>query len=75
MENTLEKNYICAAIDALNRVVTSDVTPRLASKVVRFRTMLQEYVKTYDGGTRTAIESPGGAKDADGNEIADVHTV
>lgn len=68
MEKTLEKNYICAAIDALNRVVTSDVTPRLASKVVRFRAMLQEYVKTYNGATQTA-------KDADGNEIADVYTV
>lgn len=74
MENTLEKNYICAAIDALNRVVTSDVTPRLASKVVRFRNILQEYAKTHNG-TQTAIEFPGGAEDADGNEIADVYTV
>lgn len=46
MENELENNYLAAAIDALNKVVTSDVSPRLASKIVRFRQILSNYAAT-----------------------------
>lgn len=95
MKDELETNYLAAAIDALNKVVTSDVSPRLASKVVRFRKTLQDYAKQHNGGLQTAIDfdanaaetaneiantaaknaENGGAKDANGNEIADVYTV
>lgn len=58
MENELETNYLAAAIDALNKVVTSDVTPRLASKIVRFRQILSNYAVTNGKGkgTQTAID-------------------
>lgn len=67
---TLENNYLVAAIDALNKVVTSDVSPRLASKIVRFRQILSNYAATAENATNGE-----GAKDANGNEIADVYTV
>lgn len=74
--NELENNYLAAAIDALNKVVTSDVSPRLASKVVRFRKILTDYTNANKGkGTQTAIEFVEGAKDANGNDINDVYTV
>lgn len=87
MEKELETNYLAAAIDALNKVVTSDVSPRLASKIVRFRQILSTYAATNgkDKGTQTAIDfdantaaenaENGGAKDANGDEIADIYTV
>lgn len=79
METTLENNYLAAAIDALNKVVTSDVSPRLASKVVRFRKILTDYAATNGKGkgTQTAInfDENGGTKDANGNEITDIYTV
>ena len=58
MVNELENNYLAAAIDALNKVVTSDVSPRLASKIVRFRQILANYAATNGKGkgTQTAIE-------------------
>lgn len=58
MVNELENNYLTAAIDALNKVVTSDVSPRLASKIVRFRQILSNYAATNGKGkgTQTAIE-------------------
>lgn len=57
MENELENNYLAAAIDALNKVVTSDVSPRLASKIVRFRQILSNYATTNGKvkGTQTSI--------------------
>lgn len=76
--NEMENNYLAAAIDALNKVVTSDVSPRLASKVVRFRKILTDYANANKGkGTQTAIEfaETDGAKDANSNEINDVYTV
>lgn len=79
METTLENNYLAAAIDALNKVITSDVSPRLASKVVRFRKILTDYAATNGKGkgTQTAInfDENGGAKDANSNEITDIYTV
>lgn len=92
---TLENNYLAAAIDALNKVVTSDVSPRLASKIVRFRQILSNYAATNGKGkgTQTAIDFEANAnaaaaeianaaaanaecaKDANGNEIADIYTV
>lgn len=95
MANELENNYLAAAIDALNKVVTSDVSPRLASKIVRFRQILSNYAATNGKGkgTQTAIDfeananaaaaeiannaaaNAEGAKDANGNEIADTYTV
>lgn len=58
MVNELENNYLTAAIDALNKVVTSDVSPRLASKIVRFRQILSNYAATNGKGkgTQTAID-------------------
>ena len=41
----LEKNYVTAAIDALNTLLTSDVSPRMASKIARFRNVLKDYAK------------------------------
>lgn len=55
-DNPLEKEYITAAIDALNRVMLSDVSPRLTSKIARFRKVLQEYAKECDGGKQRVIE-------------------
>lgn len=57
MVNELENNYLTAAIDALNKVVTSDVSPRLASKIVRFRQILSNYAATNGKGkgAQTAI--------------------
>ena len=49
---TLEKNYVAAAIDALNTVLTSDVSPRMASKIARFRNVLKDYAKTSNGGAQ-----------------------
>lgn len=71
----LENNYLAAAIDALNKVVTSDVSPRLASKVVRFRKILTDYTATNGKGAQTAInfDENGGAKDANGN-VTDTKT-
>lgn len=69
MVNELENNYLAAAIDALNKVVTSDVSPRLASKIVRFRQILSNYAAT-DGkgkGTQTAIDF-----DANANAAAEI---
>lgn len=71
----LETDYITAAIDALNKVMLSDVTPRLTSKIARFRKVLQDYAKERNGGTQRVIEFGEGAKDANGNEIADTVTV
>lgn len=48
-----EKNIVLAAINALNTVLTSDVSPRLASKVVRFKKILSDYIKT---NTQTTID-------------------
>jgi hypothetical protein len=66
MENELVNNYLTAAIDALNKVVTSDVSPRLASKVVRFRQILSNYAATNGKGkgTQTAIEFEENAENA-----------
>ena len=65
MEETLENNYLTAAIEALNKLMTSDISPRMASKIVRFRQTLSNYAAT----------SSKGAKDADGKEVNDVYTV
>lgn len=75
--NELEKNYVDAAISALNTLMISDITPRMASKVARFRKVLQDYAKERNGGTQRVIEfdENGGAKDANGNDIADIYTV
>lgn len=76
--NEMENNYLAAAIDALNKVVTTDVSPRLASKVVRFRKILTDYANANKGkATQRAIEfaETDGATDANGNEINDVYTV
>lgn len=69
-----EKNIVLAAINALNTVLTSDVSPRLASKVVRFKKILSDYIKT---NTQTTIDfaNVGKATDNDGKEIADIYTV
>lgn len=76
MENELENNYLAAAIDALNKVVTSDVSPRLASKIVRFRQILSNYAATNgkDKGTQTAIDFETNTNAA-ATEIADDYTV
>lgn len=71
-----EIQYIAAAIDALNALITRDVTPRLITKIARFRKVLTEYAKTVrNTPTQTVIEFTDGAKDANGNEINDVYTV
>ena len=69
-----EKNIVSAAINALNTVLTSDVSPRLASKVVRFKKILSDYIKT---NTQTTIDfaNVGKATDSNGKEIADIYTV
>lgn len=69
-----EKNIVLAAINALNTVLTSDVSPRLASKVVRFKKILSDYIKT---NTQTTIDftNVGKATDNEGKEIADIYTV
>lgn len=69
-----EKNIVLAAINALNTVLTSDVSPRLASKVVRFKKILTDYIKT---NTQTTIDfaNVGKATDNDGKEITDIYTV
>ncbi len=69
-----EKNIVLAAINALNTVLTSDVSPRLASKVVRFKKILSDYIKT---NTQTTIDfaNVGKATDNDGKEITDIYTV
>lgn len=76
---TLEKNYVTAAIDALNTLLTSDVSPRMASKIARFRNVLKDYAKTSNGGAQMAINfdanADGGATDANGNAVNDVYTV
>lgn len=78
---TLEKNYVTAAIDALNTLLTSDVSPRMASKIARFRNVLKDYGKTSNGGLQRAIdfdanaENGEGATDANGNTVNDVYTV
>lgn len=68
---TLENNYLAAAIDALNKVVTSDVSPRLASKIVRFRQILSNYATTNGKGkgTQMAIDFDANATET-ANEIA-----
>lgn len=84
----LEKNYVTAAIDALNTLLTSDVSPRMASKIARFRNVLKDYAKTSDteaNATETAAEIANtaaenaangeGATDANGNAVNDVYTV
>lgn len=70
----IEKNIVLAATNALNAVLTSDVSPRLASKVVRFKKILSDYIKT---NTQTTIdfENVGKATDSNGKEIADIYTV
>ena len=81
----LEKNYVTAAIDALNTLLTSDVSPRMASKIARFRNVLKDYAKTTANATETAAEIANtaaenaangeGATDANGNEVNDIYTV
>lgn len=75
----LEKNYVTAAIDALNTLLTSDVSPRMASKIARFRNVLKDYAKTSNGGAQRVINfdanADGGATDANGNAVNDVYTV
>ena len=68
----LQKQYVTAAIDALNTLLTSEITPRLASKIARFKVVLTDYAKTVNA-EKTAMD--GGAKDADGKDINDVYTV
>lgn len=66
------ENIVAAAINALNLVLTSDVSPRLASKVVRFKKILTDYLKN----TPTKdFENVGKATDNNGKEIADIYTV
>lgn len=69
-----EKNIITAAINALNTVLTSDVSPRLASKVVRFKKILSDYIKN-NKQTTIDFENAGKATNSDGKEIADIYTV
>lgn len=68
-----EKNIVTAAINALNTVLTSDVSPRLASKVVRFKKILSDYIK--DKQTSIDFENVDKATDSNGKEIADIYTV
>lgn len=72
-----EVQYIAAAIDALNALITRDVTPRLITKIARFRKILAEYAKSIRNAPKqTQIEFGGdGAEDANGNNVADVYTV
>lgn len=72
MAKELENNYLAAAINALNTLLTSDVTPRMASKIARFRKVLKEYEADLK---QVETDFEGGAKDANGNEIADIQTV
>lgn len=78
MENELETNYVTAAINALNTLLTSDVSPRMASKIARFRNVLKDYANGNGKGkgAQKAINFEGeGAKDANGNAVNDVYTV
>lgn len=68
----LQKQYVTAAIDALNILLTSEITPRLASKIARFKVVLTDYAKTV---TPEKPAMDGGAKDANGNDVTDVYTV
>lgn len=52
-----EKNIVLAAINALNTVLTSDVSPRLASKVVRFKKILSDYIKTNKQTTINYVQT------------------
>lgn len=70
----METNYVTAAIDALNTLLCSDISPRMASKIAKFRKVLADYGK-QGGNQRVIAEMVNGAKDADGKEIADVYTV
>lgn len=72
--NELETNYVTAAINALNTLLTSDISPRMASKIARFRNVLKDYANGK--GAQKAINFEGeGAKDANGNAVNDVYTV
>lgn len=73
----LQKQYVTAALDALNTLLTSDISPRLASKIARFKAVLNDYAKTVakSNATQTKIDFEGGAKDANGNDINDIYTV
>lgn len=76
--NELENNYVTAAIDALNTLLTSDISPRMASKIARFRSVLKDYAngKGKGKGAQTAIQFESeGAKDANGNDVNDIYTV
>lgn len=68
----LQKQYVSAALDALNKLLTSEITPRLASKIARFKVVLTDYAKTVTA-EKNAMD--GGAKDANGNDVTDVYTV
>lgn len=72
-----EIQYIAAAIDALNALITRDVTPRLITKIARFRKILSEYAKSIRNAPKqTRIEFEGeGAKDANGENVTDIYTV
>lgn len=71
----LQKQYVTAAIDALNTLLTSDVSPRLASKIARFRKVLKDYAENEAAKNAVNFDDLGGAKDADGNDVNDVYTV
>lgn len=75
MENELETNYVAAAIAALNTLLTSDVSPRMASKIARFRNVLKDYASGKDKGegAQKAINFEG--EGANGNTVNDVYTV
>lgn len=68
----LQKQYVTAALDALNTLLTSEITPRLASKIARFKVVLTDYAKTVTA-EKNAMD--GGAKDANGNDVTDLYTV
>lgn len=72
-----EIQYIAAAIDALNVLMTQDVTPRLITKIARFRKVLAEYAKSIRNAPKqTKIEFiEEGAKDANGENVTDIYTV
>lgn len=52
----LQKQYVSAAISALNALLTSEITPRLASKIARFKVVLTDYAKQVRDAVQTCID-------------------
>lgn len=81
------RNLLQAVLNALNAVMLDNSTaPRLASKLARFRNVICSEIKAaaadFDNAAPTVFDNAAptvfgndGAKDANGNAVADVYSV